>query len=87
LGDGHFAPFADYAAAPATELRWRTRIIKVGENLERFAASQVSLMRNPAALLALIGEIIHGDSEYWGILLIKHHGRGHVQSRCAVHFY
>jgi hypothetical protein len=43
-------------------------------------------MRNPGALLALIAKIIHGDSEYWRNLLIKHHGRDHVQSRCAIHF-
>jgi hypothetical protein len=45
----------------------------------------VILMGDSDALLTLVGEIIHGDSECWNFLRIKHHGKGHVQRRCARH--
>ena len=32
-----------------------------------------------------MGEIIHGDPDCWGILLIKQHGKGAVQVRIAKH--
>jgi hypothetical protein len=59
--------------------------MKVGESADRFAASEVILMGDSDALLTLVGEIIHGDSECWNCLLIKHHGKGHVQRRYARH--
>jgi hypothetical protein len=37
--------------------------MKVAKNAGFFAASKASLMRDSDALLTLIGEIIHGDSE------------------------
>ncbi len=36
-------------------------------------------------MLALVGEIIHGDPECWGLLLTKQHGKGTVQARFAKH--
>jgi hypothetical protein len=48
----------------------------VGEDAEGSVASKASLMRNSDALLSLVGEIIHGDSEYWEILHTKQHGIG-----------
>ncbi len=56
-------------------------LMKVGESAE----SKVSIMIDSDALLTLIGEIIHGDSECWINLLIKHHGKRYVQSRCVRH--
>ncbi len=85
LGEEQSASSTDYSAVPAAEMRWKTFFMKVGENAKRFAVSKASLMRDSDALLTLVGEIFHGDSEYWGILLTKHHGKGHVQSRCARH--
>ncbi len=60
---------------------------EVGETVDRFAASKVSLslMIDSDALLTLVREIIHGDPECWRNLLIKHHGKCHVQSRCVRH--
>ncbi len=43
----------------------------VGEDAEGSVASKASLMLNSDVLLSLVGEIIHGDSEYWGILHTK----------------
>ncbi len=60
-------------------------LIKVGESADRFAASKVSIMIDSDALLTLAGEIIHGDSECWRNLLIKHHGTHYIQSRCFRH--
>ena len=48
-------------------------LMKVGESADRFAASKVSIMIDSDASLTLVGEIFHGDSEYWRNLLIKHH--------------
>jgi hypothetical protein len=38
-------------------------------------------MRDSDALLTLVGSIIHGDHEYWRILLTKQHDKIPVQSR------
>jgi hypothetical protein len=59
--------------------------MKVGENAEGSVASKASQMRNSDALLSLVGEIIHGDSDHWEISPTKQHGIGSVQSRCARH--
>ncbi len=59
--------------------------MNVGENAGAVAASKANLMRDSDALLTLVGEIIHGDSEYWRILLTKQHDKVPVQSRCARH--
>ena len=85
LGEEQSAPSAENSAAPAAEMRCLTFFMKVGESADRFAASEVILMGDSDALLTLVGEIIHGDSECWNCLLIKHHGKGHVQRRCARH--
>ncbi len=45
--------------------------MNVGENAGAVAASKANFMRESDALLTLVGEIIHGDSEYWIILLTK----------------
>ncbi len=42
---------------------------KVGENAVGSAASKANLMRDSEGFLTLVGSIIHGDHEYWGILL------------------
>ncbi len=85
LGEEQSTPSADYSAAPAAEMRWKTFFMKVGENAGGFAASKANLMRDSDALLTLVGEIIHGDSEYWRNLLTKQHEKGPFQSRCARH--
>jgi hypothetical protein len=71
LGEEQSAPSADYSAAPAAEMRWATFFMNVGENAGAVAASKANLIRESDALLTLVGEIIHGDSEYWRILLTK----------------
>jgi hypothetical protein len=45
------APSADYSAAPAAEMRWEKKFMKVGENSGGFAsvASKANLMRDSAA--------------------------------------
>ena len=85
LGEEQSAPSAENSAAPAAEMRLLTFIMKMGESADRFAASKAILMGDSDVLLTLVGEIIHGDSEFWKFLLIKHHGKGHVQRRCARH--
>ncbi len=83
MGEEQSAPSADNLAAPVAEMRLLSYFIKVGESADRFAASKVSLIRDIDALLSLVGEIIHRESECWKILTIKLHGNGHFQSRCA----
>jgi hypothetical protein len=85
LGEEQSAPSADYSAAPAAEMRWKTFCMKVGENAGGFAASKATLMRDSDRLLTLVGEIINGYSEYLRILLTKQHDKGPVQCRCARH--
>jgi hypothetical protein len=46
----------------------------VGEDAEGSVASKASLIRNSDGLLSLVGEIIHGDSEYW--VYAKQHDKG-----------
>ncbi len=64
---------------------WLMILMKIGESADRFAASKVSIMIDSDALLTLVGVIIHGDSERWRNLLIKHHGKRYVQRRCVRH--
>ena len=85
LGEEQSEPSADFSAAPAAEMRWKIFFMKVGENAGGFAASKANLMRDSDALLTLVGEKIHGASEYWRIFLTKQHDKGPVQSRCARH--
>jgi hypothetical protein len=48
----------------------------VGEDAQGSVASKASLMRNLDALLSVVEEIIHGDSEYWEILHTDQHVKG-----------
>ncbi len=45
--------------------------MKVGESADRFPASKVILMGNSDALMTLVGEIIHGDSECYSDIMAK----------------
>ena len=43
------------------------------------------IMRDSDASLTLVGEIIHGDPDSWGILLTNKHGKGVIQARFVKH--
>ena len=82
LGEVQSAPCADNSAAFAAAKRQIKISGKVGENAEGSAASKADQMRDSDALLTLVGSIIHGYHEYWGIFLTKqHYSKVHVQSR------
>jgi hypothetical protein len=53
LGEAQSALSADYSAAPAAKMRWKTFFMKVGENAVGFAASKANLMRDSDSLLTL----------------------------------
>lgn len=84
-GEEQSAPSRENSAAPVVAKRAKTASAKVRENAEGSASSKPNLMRDSDALLTLIGEIIHGDPDCWGILLTKQHGKGPVQARFAKH--
>ncbi len=71
LEEEHSAPPVDISALSAAGKRQKTVSTKVRENAEGSAASKVSPMRDSDALLTLVGEIVHGDPDCWGILLTK----------------
>ena len=85
LGENQSALSAENLAVLAAEMRLLTFYMKVVESADRFAASKVSIMIDLDAWLTLVGEIFHGDAECWRNLLIKHHGKRYVQSRCVRH--
>ncbi len=85
LGENQSALSAENLAVLAAEMRLLTFYMKVVESADRFAASKVSLMIDSEALLTLVGEIIHRYSDCWNLLLIKHHVKGHGQTRCVSH--
>jgi hypothetical protein len=81
LGEEQSAPSAGNSAVPASSKRQKQASAKVRENLEASAAAKSTFMRDSDALLTLVGEIIHGDPDCWGILLTKQHGKGPVQGK------
>jgi hypothetical protein len=83
MGKVQSAPCADNSTASAAAKRQVKVSAKVGEleNADGSAASKANLMRDFDALLTLIGSRIHGDHEYWEILLTKQHYKVPVQSR------
>jgi hypothetical protein len=85
LGQDQSSPLADNAATSGASKRPKIASAKARENSDGSAASKTSLMRDSDALLTLVGEIIHGDPDLWGILLTKQHGKGSIQSRFAKH--
>ena len=78
LGEVQSALCADISAAFAAAHRRIKVSEKVGANAVGSAASRANLMRDSDAL---VGSIIHGDHEYWRILLTKQHDKIPVQSR------
>ena len=85
LGEVQSALCADNSAAFAAAHRQIKDSEKVGANAVGSAASRANLMRDSDALLTLVGSIIHGDHEYWRILLTKQHEKIPLQSRFTRH--
>ena len=75
LGEVQSALCADNSAAFAAAHRQIKDSEKVGANAVGSAAFRANLMRDSDALLTLVGSIIHGDHEYWRILLTKQHDK------------
>jgi hypothetical protein len=84
LEEEYSAPSADDSAAPAA-IRRKMFSMKVGECAEGSAESKASLMKDSDALLRLAEEIMHGESEYLGILPTKQHSKSLVPGKCARH--
>ncbi len=87
LDEVQSTPCADNSAAFAAAKRQINSKIsgKVGGNTQGSAASKADLMRDADALLTLVGSIIHGYHEYWGIFLTKQHCKVPVQTSKQVY--
>ncbi len=73
MGEEQSVPSAHNSAASAAANSHNIVAIKVRQNADGSAASKVELMMNSDAMLTLVGQIIHVDREYSGILLTIPH--------------